>query len=208
MALAGRHLTRLVPLFFPVALAAASPTADSPYHLGFGFLTETPRQDFRDLTRRTGTGAVVFLDQELGEGWSLRTRAEYTVFREGPAPANSPLPSLLPPGGLRMASNQTSLGGELRYEVDGLGGLFVLGGLHGTRFEFKTVAPGPPADPSQLAGPNTTVLTKEKTSFKLGWAVGAGWQFGEHVAAVVRFSTLNLDGTTLGMLGAGLEVRF
>lgn len=208
MAVRGRPGSWLVPILFAPTLVASDLTPDPETRLGACLSAVTPRQDFRDLTRRTGTGVELSLEQPLPGPWSIRSRAFYITFREGPAPASSPAPSLLPPGALRMAVDQMGIGAEVTYRVPRLGGLFFLGGLQGTRFEFKTVAQGPPADPSDLAGPATTLLVKEKTSFKLGWTLGAGWRLGPHLEVLARFNAINLDGTTLGTLEGGLGVRF
>ena len=163
----------------------------------------------RDLSGTSGTGGSFFMERDFMPGITIRTRFDYLSFKEGPAKATGLLPSLVPPTALRVASNQASIGAEMRaHPVAGLlKDLFVLGGVSGTRAEFVTLNPSGQLDANGKPLPGL-VRFKDKTPVKVGLSAGLGFQFCHASAVTVRYATANLGGVTLATLEGGLEVRF
>jgi opacity protein-like surface antigen len=193
----------LVPWSVCLALLAApglrAEDLDDATHFGLQATAALPRQELRDVTGRTGLGGGIFFEADQEGGWSLRTRFDFIAFREDRGRTQTRLASFVPPAALRVSANQFSAGVEVRYRVPGLKGAFVLGGVTGSRLEFETVLPGTGSGPA---------WGKEKTSFKLGLAAGAGYRLGSSSSITFRYTATNLGGITLAALEAGLDCRF
>jgi opacity protein-like surface antigen len=189
-------------------LLAEDPGPEPPTRFGIQVTTAVPRGDFRDITHKQGLGGGAFFEQDLEGGWSVRARFDYLTYSAVDVRDQKRLPSFLPSTALRMAADQTSIGAEVRYHPQGLGGLFFLGGAFGTRLEFKTVGQAPSTDPGPLDPPDVIVSTKDKTSFKFGLAAGLGFQLSPRLALTVRHTTFTVAGVTLATFEGGVDFRF
>lgn len=189
-------------MFLPGFLLAADED-ETPTHFGLQATASTPRQDFKGITSRTGLGGGIFFEQDLGDGWSVRARFDYLAFKEQPGRSQDYLQSFAAPDALKIAADQASIGAEVRMHVKSMNHFFILGALSGTRLEFDTLTANTPA------GTQPAIIEeKQKTSFKLGLAGGAGWQFTPNFAVTVRYTTTSVNGATLATLEGGLDYRF
>lgn len=193
-----------LPLLAGLALVAA-PTLlasdlEPPLRFGVQATAARPLQELRGINGRTGTGAGIFFEQEQEQGWQIRTRFDYLTFKEDTARTRTYLNDLVAPRTVKVSANQVSIGVEVRHEVPGLPGAFLLGGVTFTRVEFGTV--GPVASGSGIG------WAKEKSSMKVGFAAGTGYRFTDHVAFTLRYASANLGGVTMATFEGGLEYRF
>jgi len=195
------RIVLLAPLLASSLLHAEDPEPVTRF--GLQVTVSAPRQDLRDITSRNGLGGGISFEQEMEGGWSLRTRFDYVAFREDQGMTRSRLAAFAPPNALRIAADQASLGMEVRGYLPGQRKVFVLGGLMGTRLEFRTLLPADPGDEASLP-----TWGKEKTSFKLGMAAGAGYRFSDGYALSLRYGVIPYDGLSLTTVEAALEVRF
>jgi len=195
-----RHLPWLVLLALPSCLSAIEPQPE--VHFGIQASLATPRLDFRELTSKPGLGLGLFFEQDLDNGWSARARFDYANFKEDTGLTSQRAAGLVAPATFRVAANQAFLGADVhkRPFSGPFDKFFLLGSLGGFRTEFETAALG--------AQPGVILRDKEKTSLKLGYALGAGWQFAVPFSATVRYTSVKLDNLDLATLEFGLGWRF
>jgi opacity protein-like surface antigen len=178
-----RIWTGLILLAGPLQAAQDS----GPLHFGLQATLASSRQDPRNLGAASAFGGGLFVEQDLPDAVTLRSRFDYLAFGRTPAGASF---------------NQASLGGEVRYAPPALKGFFILGGALGTRLETKAPAQ---ADPGAPAPPE---VAKDKTSFKFGVAAGAGYRLAGSTTLTVRYTLTNLDAIRWATLEGGLDIRF
>jgi len=180
---------------------------EEPVHFGLQAMVATPRQDLHDITGKAGIGGGFFFERDLAPEWSLRTRFDYATFREEPSRTQARLASLIPDGSLKVAANWASIGMDVRMRPESLKGVFLLGGIFGSRMEFETIRANNLVDLNGQPLPGF-LRSKEKTNFKLGLACGAGYAFSSAFSMTFRYTATNLDGVTLATLEGGFEYRF
>jgi opacity protein-like surface antigen len=203
---------RLMPaLAFGCALALPAADLGSPvvYRYGVRLLAASPRQDLRGITGRTGVGAGVFAETELGAGTVLETRVDYLSYPQTNQPKAAPMAAYTVPNPLTLVANATAVGVDLRHVLPfaGAGRFYAIGGVMGIRYEFMTSGAGNRVDANGVTVPGIT-RRKDKTSFKLGLAVGLGFDLTPSLALSGRYTTVNIDGITLATLETGLSYRF
>jgi opacity protein-like surface antigen len=194
--------TLLVLLLTPALLRAQD--SDLPrIRFGLQVTGARPQNDLRGLVPTTAKGIGIFFDQAMDEDWNVRTRIDYLSFGSTSSQAHTGA-ALVPPLTRQHDGDQSSLGAEVRYHPRPIHGAFILGGMAMARYEFESIIP---ADPSATP-PTLETHLKVKSSTKLSLSAGAGYQFTNNLAATVRYTTMNLDGTILSTLEGGLEYRF
>jgi opacity protein-like surface antigen len=189
------------------ALTAAELDDNTTYRYGVRFTTASPRQDFRDFTGRTGLGAGVFIETDAGSGWIAQTRFDYITFPQTNNPDYAAGPAATP--AITLSVDSASLGVDLRHPLSfaGLDRFYVLGGVMGIRYEFDASIPNTQVDQNGI--PIAGILRyKDKTSFKLGLAVGVGFEIYRGLALTERYTTFDVNGTTLATLETSLSYRF
>jgi hypothetical protein len=190
------------------ALAAQEP-GPKPVHYGVRILSALPSQDFKQITGRAGLGAGVFAEADGPPGTVLQTRLDYISYPQTNQPGNPGSSSYIPPNSLTLSANSLACGFDVRYYLPypALGRVFLLGGVSAIRYEFQTSSAGVLMDQNGIPF-NGIVRSKGKTSLKLGVAVGLGCDFGNHWALAERFTSIDIDGTTLATLETSLSYRF
>jgi hypothetical protein len=186
---------------------AAEPEAPAPYRYGIRVLSATPAQDFRDVDSRAGFGGGLFMEAPVGSGWIAQTRFDYILYPQVNQPYLTPVSRYTLPNALTLSADSAGLGVDLRHPVAGLKGLYVLVGMTGIRYEFQTSAASSQIDQNGIPIPGI-VRYKERTSVKLGLALGAGLELYPGLALSERFTTVNILGTTFGALETSLSYRF
>ena len=190
----------LVLLAMPSCLLAMEPEPE--VHFGLEASLAKPALDLREVTPNQGLGAGLFFEQDLNNGWSARARFNYVNFKEDTGLTSQRITGLVAPTTFRVAADQVFLGAEVhkRPFFGTFEKFFLLGSLGGYRTEFETAALG--------TQPGVVVRDKQKTSLKLGYAVGAGWQFSRPFGMTLRYASVKQDNLNLATLEAGLAYRF
>lgn len=200
-------LAPLLALCLSPAVARADEPFEEPLHFGLQVTAASPRQDLGDLSRKGGAGGGFFVEEDQGGGWSCRARFDFLTFGQSGVARGAAAAALLPSGAQRLSGNLFSIGGEARWRVKGLPGLVLLGGAFGSRWEYRTTGPTGLVDANGIPVPGT-VERKDRTSFKLGLAGGAGYALSERLTLTMRYTATNLGGITLATLEGGLDYRF
>jgi hypothetical protein len=193
-----------------VQAPAAEEDLPRPWQYGIRVLAASPRQDFRNLVHRTGLGAGLFVETEVGSGWIAQTRFDYVDYPQVANPGTSAITPYAPAAPLRLNVNAASLGADLRHPLpfEGWAGRFYgQAGLMGIRYEYETASANTVLD--QYGNPLPGVVrTKNKTSVKVGMDVGVGVEIVRGLDLAERFTTVNIDGFTLGNWETSLSYRF
>ena len=190
-------------------LPALSAAPDSPGRCGFTLLAGLPRQDFRDLTGRTGLGVGVFAESELGSGTILQTRVDYLQYPQTNQPQAGAIAAYTVPGPRTLAANSVALGVDLRHPLPlpGLERGFALAGVLAIRYEFDTSGLNTLTDQNGLPIGGIRRY-KDKTPFRLGLAVGLGFELYRGMTLTERYTAVNINGATLATFETGLSFRF
>jgi hypothetical protein len=176
---------------------------------GVRLIAATPRQDFRDMTGRTGFGAGLFAETALSPTTALQTRFDFISYPQTNQPGGAQITSLTVPKPITLAVDSTALGVDIRHNLPypKLERVYLLGGLMGIRYEFNSSAIGTVNGQNGVPVPGI-IRTKQKTSFKLGLAVGLGVELHQGLALSGRFTTIDINGTTFATLETSLSYRF
>lgn len=177
------------------------------YRYGIRLSAATPRQDFRDISARTGLGAGLFAESESSPSTVVQTRFDYLSFPQNNRPNGSGIPAWTAPSPITLAANSTALGIEVRHSYANFQRFSLMGGLMGIRYEFDTSAASTLIDQNGLPVSGITRV-KRKTPVKLGLSVGAGFELYRGLALSERFTTASIEGTTFGTLETSLSYRF
>jgi len=179
------------------------------YRYGIRLLAAMPRQDFRVITGRTGIGVGLFAESELSPAAVLQTRIDYLSYPQTNQPGGSGITAWTARNPITLAVNSAALGIEIRHGLGsaGLERVSLLGGVMGIRYEFDSSAASTLIDQNGLPVPGITRV-KEKTSIKVGLALGVAFELRRGLALAERFTSVNIDGTTLGTLETSLSYRF
>ena len=193
-----------------VQARAAEDGAPDPYRYGIRVLSAAPRQDFRQVVDRAGRGAGLFVETGVGSGWIAQTRFDYLAYPQVDDPGTAAIASYVTPSAGSLTVNSAALGVDLRHPlpVSGwLGRFYGLVGATAIRYEYLSAATVTQADAN--GNPVTGVeRQKNKTPFKLGVAVGAGVEIARGLCLAGRFTSVNIDGVTLGTFETSLSYRF
>jgi hypothetical protein len=198
--------------FLLVALAAvpsllAEPEDETQY--GLELLGSAPQGDFRQMTSATGVGAAFLAESLRDSGTIITTRFEYIRYPEVKdlPPGNSV--RFLPSAPLSLSADTFALSGELRRQLPWapVRSVFVLGGLGGRYLEFRSTYRKPGFDQNGTAL-RTIETIKYRTSLKLSYTVGVGYNFNRRTFLTLRYQATPVDGALLGTLQGGLAVRF
>ena len=187
------------------ALTASSLDDSSVYRYGIRGTLALPRQDFWDISGRTGYGAGVFAETDLGSDWTAQTRFDYISYPQ----TNDPNYAVANTPALTLSVDSASVGVDLRHPLAfaGLDRFYLLAGAMGVRYEFEASIPSTQVDQNGLP-----ILGfkryKDKTSFKLGLAVGLGCELCRGLALTERYTTFDVNGLTLATLETSLSYRF
>ena len=77
----------------------------------------------------------------------------------------------------------------------------------GIRYEYDTSYAGNQIDQNGIPIPSV-IRAKDKTSMKLGLALGLGVAFGRGLALTERYTTVTINGFTFAAWETGLSYRF
>ena len=190
-------------------LAAEDPNAPEVYRYGLRLLAALPRQDFHEIIGRTGLGVGLSMETELSPGTVLETRFDYLRYPQDNHPGSGAIPAPAAANAAILLVNSAAIGVDLRHSlpVAGLRRIFGSLGVMGIRYEFDSSGASTALD--QNGVPVSAIRrVKAKTPFKLGLAVGLGVDLTRNLALAERFTSVNLDGTTLGTLETSLSYRF
>jgi opacity protein-like surface antigen len=201
----------MVALAFACAWALPAAELGSPEACRYGvrLLTASPRQDFRGITGRTGLGVGVFADAELGAGTVLETRVDFLDYPQTNQPKAAPIAAYTVHNPISLVANSVAVGLDLRHALpfDGMRRFYALGGLMAIRYEFGSSGAGNLVDANGIPLPGIT-RRKDRTSVKMGLALGLGVEITGNLALTGRYTTVNIDGTTFATLETGLSYRF
>jgi len=189
---------------------AADPDDPPPLRYGVRITASSPRQDFRQIISRTGLGGGVFVEAPAGSGWIAQTRLDYIRFPQTNRPDTTLIPAYSTPGPITLNVDSASLGLDLRHALADSGPFARVCGLAGVtfiRYEFQTSAANIQIDQNGIPIPGI-VRYKDKTSVKIGLAVGAGVELCRGLDLSARFTTVDIFGVTFGALETSLSYRF
>lgn len=192
------------------ALTAADLSDPSGYRYGVRILSAWPRQDFREALPKTGSGAGVFVENDLGAGTTAQTRFDFIRYPQADRSDTRGLPDAPGAGSiLALLANSASIGLDLRHPlpVPGLQRVHALAGVMAIRYEFDASYAGTRVDQNGIPIPGI-IRAKDKTSLRIGLAVGLGLDLWRGLALAGRYTTLNIDGFTFGTLETSLSYRF
>jgi len=189
---------------------AADPADAAPLQYGMRIISASPRQDFRQVISRTGFCAGVFVETPTGAGWIAQTRLDYIRFPQTNSPDTTLIPRYSTPDPITLNVDSASLGVDFRHALADSGLFARVYGLAGAmliRYEFQTSAANTQIDQNGIPIP-AIVRYKDKTSVKIGLAVGAGIELYQGLALSARFTTVDIFGVTFGTLETSLSYRF
>ncbi|MDR3670513.1 MAG: outer membrane beta-barrel protein [Holophaga sp.] len=192
-----------------MALACACGAAESedPYRYGIRITSSSPAQDFRDISSRTGFGGGLFVETPVGSGWVAQTRLDYISYPQTNRPTAAMIARYTSANPITLSIDSAALGVDLRHPLPGLKGFYGLIGMTAIRYEFQSSSVSNLIDQNGIPIPGV-IRYKDKTSFKLGLAVGVGFEIYRGLALSERFTTANILGTTFGTLETSLSYRF
>jgi hypothetical protein len=197
---------------------------DSGWRFGLRLLGASPRQDFRDVDRRTGCGAGLFVENDLHNGWRVQSHADYMSFPRtsssntaGFVPNPPPIdPAIAAP--LALSADAVEVGFDVDYHLPyrGLKSVYVLAGLSAIRYEVDYTVPSGQVDPATGIATASVAESKYKTPLSLGLDFGLGVDINRTLSVEVRYICASLSGAatqgtvdrTFTTIQAGLEIRF
>jgi opacity protein-like surface antigen len=186
------------------SLAASEGEGPEPFRYGVQVLAALPRQDLKALDSRTGLGAGLFAENDLGAGLVVQSRIDFFRFPQTSQPNVSSIGSRAADGALTLSANSLAVGVDVHKHlaIAGLESGFVLAGVTCARYEFQTSA--------AVETDSGTVIQrfKDKTPFKLGLAVGIGYDFNATWSLALRYTSVSTDNTTFATFETGLSYRF
>jgi len=183
------------------------------WHYGLQLLGSSPRQDFREITSRTGYGLGVLVENDLGHGWRVQSRFDYIRFPQ----VNGTYIGEFAPGvmgltatDLTLSANSVDVGADVHYHLPypSLGRCFLLAGLMGIRYEFSYTLATSTTDPVTQQATARIQGNKYKTNLKLGADVGVGFDLSRNFTLAGRCTYIDIDGTTYVTYETDLSVRF
>lgn len=186
---------------------AAEPGGPVPYRYGIRLELAAPGQDFRDISSRTGFGGGLFVEAPVGSGWIAQTRFDYISFPQTNQPHAASISQYTTVNPLTLSMDSAALGVDLRHPVPGLKGFYGLVGATGIRYEFQSSSARTQIDQNGIPIPGI-IRYKDRTSVKLGLALGLGFELYRGLALSERYTTVNIFGTTFAALETSLSYRF
>ncbi len=159
--------------------------------------------DLKDLTSDAGFGAGVFVDFDLGHGHVLRPRFDYVYYPEKTSTETGVINGQSTKFSVKWSTNNAAYGMDYLYYFEGrpMGGHLILG-LDGSRYEIKATS-------SETAGSNTASDSfRGKSSTKLGYVVGMGYDWPNHWGLNVRYTSVKIDDGNFNAINAGLTYHF
>ena len=174
---------------------------------GMELLVAAPLGDLRDMSLKTGRGGALFAEQAFTDTSIIQTRISYLTFPDNKdvfIPKSYPF---LPINPLSLTADATAIGVEVRQFFNASRGAFVLAGLSASRYEFRSSYRGTAVDQNGITIEGL-YERKYKTSTKVGFALGLGYDFGTRASLTVRYTAMPIDGATLATAMGGLSVRF
>jgi len=182
----------------------------APLRCGVRLTTCSPRQDFRSIISRTGLGGGVFVESPAGSGWIAQTRFDYLRIPQTDRPDATLIPAYSTPDPITLSVDSASLGVDLRHPVAEAGPFARVSGLAGAaliRYEFQTSSANTAVDQNGI--PIRGIIRyKDKTSVKIGLAVGVSVDLWRGLALAGRYTTVNIDGVTFATLETSISCRF
>jgi hypothetical protein len=211
------HAARLGFLLCALALAPTlaakdpepDPVPDPVTHYGVRLTAALPRQDFQQLTGRTGLGLGLFAETQCAPGTLVQSRLDYISYPQTNAPGRSGASGYIPAAPLTLSVDSLSCGFDVRHDLPyrALKSAYLMAGVMAVRYEFQSSAAG------ILEAPDGTpsigiIRYKSKNSLKLGWALGLGYELDDHWSLSERYTTVDIDGITLAAWETSLNYRF
>jgi hypothetical protein len=181
----------------------------SAWRVGLEALLSTPRQDFRDMTGRSGFGGAFFLENELSDSWRVQTRFEYIRY---PQTDQSFIGDLVPGNGpikpLTLTATAASIGADVHYHLPypGWHSLYLLGGVRAMRYELRYTTAAVRLDPLAPAGVIQT--SKYHTPVTMGVDLGFGVDFNRTLAMSTRYTYTSVSGVAFVTCDLGISARF
>ena len=175
---------------------------------GIQLLAAAPGRDFRGMTGQTGTGLGLFLEKHVSGSVVIQTRLDYLSYPVSQGPGIASGFSFLPANNQSLSANSAALSVDVRQYLPWapLKSVYGLAGVTAIRYEFRTTYAG---GLDQNGIPLTGLATfKGSTAGQLGWALGLGYDFDGSWALAARYSSVNINGSTLATTEAGLSYRF
>lgn len=189
--------------------AERADAVSATWRVGVEVLTSSPRQDFRDMTGRSGLGGALFLENELSAGWRVQSRVEFIRY---PQTSDSSVPDLIPDTGpfkpLTLSATATSVGVDLHYHLPypGWNRMYLVTGLRAIRYEISYTTAAVRLDP--VAPTGIIQETKYRTPVSMGVDVGFGVDFNRTVALTGRYTYTTVSGNAFVTCDLGLSARF
>lgn len=178
-------------------------TDTSPWRVGFEVLGSSPRQDFREMDSRTGFGAAIFLENELGRGFRVQSRFEFIRY---PQTSSGRIGAFRP---MTLSANASSLGVDVHYHLPykGWDKVYLVAGLRAVRYEFSFTAQSDQLDPVTQT-PIGIESFKDRTAMRLGTTVGFGLDINRTLSLTGRYTYATAEGFTFATFDTGLAIRF
>jgi hypothetical protein len=179
------------------------------WRLGLELLGSSPRQDFRDMTGRTGVGGAVFLESAFPNGWRVQGRFEFIRYPQtSQASVGDLIPGMGPFKPLTLSANAAAVGVDLHYHLPypGWRRTYLVAGIRAIRYELSYTTAGVVPDPVTPVG--VIQGHKYRTPASIGLDGGFGVDLNRHLAFTGRYTYTTVSGIGFATCDLGLSVRF
>jgi opacity protein-like surface antigen len=188
-------------------LAAGAAHGQSP-RFGLQGTLSIPSADLKSVTSSGGYGAALTLDLLLSGGHVLRPRFDYIYYREKTTTDSFSLGSITYRYTDKYSINSAGLGLDYAYYVAGRPeGFYLVAGVHQSRYEIKDTYSA-----SVTGQPTITDENRDKSKSKLGYALGAGYDFNRNWGAQLRLTSVDLadasEKSSFNAYNFGVTYRF